>query len=159
MANGYPISALAGKRRWMQPIAEGKVIHAGTMNSSNPTVAAALATIEVLERERVHEKLFKLGRRLMDGLRAAAQETGQPLLVQGPGPMFHTGFTTLPQVRNYRDTLTYDRARRGRFIQEMQERGIRLIGRGLWYLSAAHTEAEIEQAIATAREVLKAGEV
>jgi glutamate-1-semialdehyde 2,1-aminomutase len=159
MANGYPISALVGKRRWMQPIAEGKVIHAGTMNSSNPTVAAALATIDVLEREHVHDKLFKLGRRLMEGLRAAAQEAGQPLLIQGPGPMFHTGFTTLPQVRNYRDTLTYDRAKLGRFIQEMQERGIRLIGRGLWYLSAAHTEAEIDQAIETAREVLKAGGV
>jgi glutamate-1-semialdehyde 2,1-aminomutase len=41
----------------------------------------------------------------------------------------------------------------------MQERGIRLIGRGLWYLSAAHTEAEIDQAIETAREVFKTGEV
>jgi glutamate-1-semialdehyde 2,1-aminomutase len=155
MANGYPISALAGKQRWMQPIADGKVIHAGTMNSSNPTVAAALATIEVLERDNVHAHIFALSARLMDGLRAAAHDTGQPLLVQGPGPMFQTGFTPLAQVRDYRDSLSYDRAKFGLFVREMQERGIRLIGRGLWYLSAVHTEAEIDQAIETAHEVLR----
>jgi glutamate-1-semialdehyde 2,1-aminomutase len=155
MANGYPISALVGKGRWMQPIAEGKVIHAGTMNASNPTIAAALATIQVLEKERVHNKLFTLGQRLMAGLRAAAQESGQPLLVQGLGPMLHSGFTSLSTVGDYRDTLSYDRAKLGRFVYAMQERGIRLIGRGLWYLSAAHSEADIDQAVATAREVLR----
>jgi glutamate-1-semialdehyde 2,1-aminomutase len=155
MANGYPISALVGKRRWMQPIAEGKVIHAGTMNSGNPTVAAALATLEVLEREHVHEKLFELGARLMQGLQVAAQETGQPMLVQGPGPMFSASFTTSPPARNYRDTLAHDRAKLGLFVQGMQERGIRLIGRGLWYLSAAHSEADIDLAITAARDVLQ----
>lgn len=154
LANGYPISAVAGKQRWMQPIVDGKVIHAGTMNSSNPTVAAALATLEVLERDQVHEKLFRLGRRLIAGLRTAAVESGQPLYVSGPGPMFHTGFAAATAVRNYRDTLGFDRTRLGLFVQQMQERGIRLIGRGLWYLSAAHTEADIDQAVETAQIVL-----
>jgi glutamate-1-semialdehyde 2,1-aminomutase len=153
MANGYPISALAGKQRWMQPIADGAVIHAGTMNSSNPTVAAALATLDVLESEGVHEKIFRLGRRLMEGLHQAAKRAGQPLCVLGPGPMFHTAFTAQTTVRSYRDTLGFDRARLGRFVQQMQERGIRLIGRGLWYLSAAHTDADIDQAIQTAHVV------
>src|SRR5690606_25679097 len=49
IASGYPISAIVGKREWMEEIASARVIHAGTMNTSNPTVAAALATIEVLE--------------------------------------------------------------------------------------------------------------
>jgi glutamate-1-semialdehyde 2,1-aminomutase len=155
MANGYPISALVGQRRWMQPVAEGKVVHAGTMNAGNPTVAAALATLEVLERERVHEKLYDLGTRLMAGLRSAAADAQQPLLVQGPGPMFHTGFTSEPQIRNFRETFAYDRAKQGLFVREMQERGIRLIGRGLWYLSAAHTEAEVDLAIETAHSVLQ----
>lgn len=57
-------------------------------------------------------------------------------------------------MRNYRDTLAYDRAKLGRFVQGMQERGVRLIGRGLWYLSAAHNEADIDQAIVAARDVL-----
>src|ERR1051325_1474130 len=47
-ASGYPISVLAGKSKFMDLIACGKVLHAGTMNSSNPTVAASLATLDQL---------------------------------------------------------------------------------------------------------------
>src|SRR5207249_7823549 len=85
MASGYPISVVAGKRQWMQLIAQGKVIHAGTMNSGNPSVAAALATLELLERDRLHQQLFTRGQQLMEGLQRAAQEAGQPLRIQGPG--------------------------------------------------------------------------
>jgi glutamate-1-semialdehyde 2,1-aminomutase len=69
--------------------------------------------------------------------------------------MFHTGFTSREAVRNLTDALEYDRAAYARFAAGMQDRGIRLIGRGLWYISAAHSEADIDQAIATATEVLK----
>ncbi|MFN8445443.1 MAG: aspartate aminotransferase family protein [Caldilineaceae bacterium] len=155
MANGYPISALVGKQQWMQPIAEGKVIHAGTMNAGNPTIAAALKTIEILERDQVHTRLFALGQRLMDGLRLAAAETGQNLLVQGMGPMLNTSFTSLPAVYDYRDTLSFDRPKMGQFIRLMQDHGVRVIGRGLWYLSGVHTEAEIDHAVETARSVLR----
>lgn len=154
MASGYPISVIAGRERWMRPIAEGTVIHAGTMNSGNPSVAAALATIEVLESERVHERLFRHGLRLMEGLRGAAADAGAAMLVQGLGPMFHVGFTSRDQVLELRDTFDYDKAAYSRFAAGMQERGIRLIGRGLWYISAAHTDEDIDRAIDTAREVL-----
>jgi glutamate-1-semialdehyde 2,1-aminomutase len=154
LANGYPISVLAGKRHFMNLIAEGVVIHAGTMNANLPTVAAAQATIKVLQREQVHQKLFALGERLMNGLRAVAEESNQPLRIQGPGPMFHTGFTTSSAVREYRDSLSYDKAKGSAFINALHERGIRVIGRGLWYLSAAHTEAEIDTTIEIVQQVL-----
>jgi glutamate-1-semialdehyde 2,1-aminomutase len=161
MASGYPISILCGKRQahgkpLMDLVAEGKVIHAGTMNSGNPCVAAALGTIEVLERDNTHEKLFRLGNQLIEGLRTAAAKTNQNLLVQGMGPMLHTGFTDKNAVLNYADTLSYDKAKGARFIGGLQERGIRVIGRGLWYISNAHTEADIERAIQTVGEVLSA---
>jgi glutamate-1-semialdehyde 2,1-aminomutase len=155
IANGYSLSVLAGQQKWMQPIAEGKVIHAGTMNSSNPTIAAALATIKVLERDNVHDKLFELGKRLMDGFRAGAKETGLNVLVQGLGPMVHLGFTNKTAVHDYRDTLSYDKAKGAAFIRGIQEEGIRVIGRGLWYLSAAHTETDVDIAISAARKVLQ----
>ncbi len=154
MASGYPISALVGKEAWMHRIGTGEVIHAGTMNSGNPTVAAALATIAVLEQDAVHPHLFAIGERLMTGLRRAAASANLPLRVQGPGPMFHTGFTPLETVRDYRNTLHYDKSLYSRFVREMQERGIRLIGRGLWYISAAHTPAEIDHCIAVATDVM-----
>ena len=154
MGSGYPISAIVGKREWMSLIEDAKVIHAGTMNSSNPTIAAALATIEVLEKENPYERMFRFGNKLMDGLRKAAAANNHNLLVQGPGPMFNIGFTDLKSVNDYRDTLSYDRAKLGKFISAMHDERVRIIGRGLWYISAAHTEADIDHAIEVSARVM-----
>ena len=154
MANGYPISALAGRAEVMEHVVKGTALHAGTMNSSNPTVAAAVATLEILEKQQVHDRLFRLGAEFVERLRGISSEAGHPMRVGGPGPMFHAGFTSAEQIRDYRDTLSYDAAKYGRFVAGMHRRGIRLIGRGLWYLSAAHTVEDMEAALAAAAETL-----
>jgi glutamate-1-semialdehyde 2,1-aminomutase len=154
-ASGYPISAIVGKREWISLIENATVIHAGTMNSGNPTIAAALATIEVLEQEKPHDRMYRLGKKLMVGLQQAAAEAGQNLLVQGLGPMFATLFTDQQELTDYRSTLRCDKAKLGKFIAEMHNEGIRVIGRGLWYISAAHTEEDIDQALEVAARVLK----
>ncbi len=154
MANGYPISALAGRAEVMEHVVKGTALHAGTMNSSNPTVAAAVATLEILEKQQVHDRLFRLGAEFVERLRGISSEAGHPMRVEGPGPMFHAGFTSAEQIRDYRDTLSYDTAKYGRFVAGMHRRGIRLIGRGLWYLSAAHTVEDMEAALAAAAETL-----
>ncbi|MBL7699896.1 MAG: aspartate aminotransferase family protein [Chitinophagaceae bacterium] len=155
MGSGYPISAVVGRREWMSLIEAGKVIHAGTMNSSNPTVAAALATIEVLERENPYDRMFDYGKKLMSSLQQIATSAGQNLLCEGVGPMFHTGFTDLKVVKDYRDTLTFDTLKLKKFIAAMHDRKVRIIGRGLWYISSAHTMKDIDHAIEVAEEVLK----
>lgn len=155
MASGYPISAVVGKKEWMDVVEKAKVIHAGTMNTSNATVAAALATIEVLESEKPYERMFNYGKRLMDGLRLAAVEAGHEVLVQGMGPMFNISFTNVEKVSDYRSTLMGDREKLKAFISGMHDRGIRIIGRGLWYISTVHTEQDIEHAIKTAKLVMK----
>src|SRR5258706_2653961 len=155
IASGYPISAIVGKKDWMNLIAEGKVIHAGTMNSSNSTVAAAIGTLEVLESENVLERIFKLGTQLMNGLREIGKQHNGNLLVQGLGPMLHTGFTDLPAVYDYRDVLTYDKVKLNKFIAGMHDHGIRIIGRGLWYISAAHTEDDIDTALSITSGIFK----
>lgn len=154
IGSGYPISAIVGKREWMSLMEDGKVIHAGTMNSSNPTVAAALATIEVLEKERPYGRMFDYGERLRSGLREAANRTGQNLIVQGVGPIVFSGFGE-ETATDYRHTLSFDKAKLGRFIAGMHNRGIRVIGRGLWYIGAAHEEEDIDRAISTSEEVLR----
>lgn len=154
LGSGYPISAVVGRHEWMKLISESKVIHAGTMNAGNPTVAGALATLQVLEREHPHDRMRALGQQLMAGLRTAAAEAGHAFLVQGAGPMFITSFTERPQVSDFRETLDADRAKLGRFIAGLHDRGVRVIGRGLWYISAAHTEADITHAIQISRDVL-----
>ncbi len=73
----------------------------------------------------------------------------------GLGPMLHAGFTDIESVNNYRDTFSYDKAKLQKFVSGLHDKGIRVIGRGLWYISAAHTEKDIEHAIAISKKILK----
>ena len=152
MANGFPIACLAGKRHLMEPIAKLQVNHSGTYNANVMVTAAAVATIRELERldyQRVHQ----LGEALMQGLRDLAAESGRSVLVQGIGPVFHLAFTQRAAIADYRDSLDVDAGRNRAFIGAMLDRGIRLLARGLWYLSAAHTEADLQCALEAVREV------
>ncbi len=155
MASGYPISAIVGKKDWMNLLATGEVIHAGTMNSACSLVAAALATIEVLEEEGTYERIFGLGTTLIKGLKELAEETDQNLLVQGLGPVLNTSFSSLEQARDFRDVQTFDKEKLGRFIAGLHDRGVRVIGRGVWYISAVHTDQDVEHALEAAEKVLK----
>ena len=154
LASGYPLSAVVGRRDWMDVVEQGRALHAGTMNSGNAPVAAALATISILERDQPHDRMFAYGQKLMNGIREAAQKHGHHLLVSGPGPMFCTSFTELDTVRDFRDTLSFDAGKLKQFIAGMHQEGVRVIGRGLWYISAAHTEEDIDHAMETANRVL-----
>ncbi|MFV0390047.1 MAG: aspartate aminotransferase family protein [Pyrinomonadaceae bacterium] len=154
MASGFPVSFLAGKRKFMDLVANGTVMHAGTYNSNNPSIAASAATVEVLENDKdLYNRIQNLGLRLQEGLRKAAEENGQTVLVSGPGQITHLGFTNRTELVNYRDCLEFDGAKYAEFTALMLGRGVRVIGRGIWYISAVHTEADIEEAIETAAAV------
>lgn len=156
MANGFPIACLAGARRLMQPIANLEVNHSGTYNSNVMVTAAAYATIRELERldyGRVH----RLGETLMNGLRERAAKSGLSVLAQGYGPAFHLAFTERDAIVNYREGLEADKARNSEFVGAMLDRGIRLLSRGLWYLSAAHSEDDIQRALDAAEDIWSAG--
>jgi glutamate-1-semialdehyde 2,1-aminomutase len=156
MASGFPISFFGGKRELMELVANGAVLHAGTYNSNNPSIAAAVATLTVLEAggAQLYERLRGLGLRLKRGLEEAARLSGYQVLVTGPGQVIHMSFTDRRSTVNFRDTLECDSKQYGEFVKRMLDRGIRLIGRGIWYLSVAHTEQDIEHAISVASEVL-----
>lgn len=154
IASGYPISVITGKMEWMTLVEQAKVIHAGTMNSSNATIAAALSTIEVLERDQPYDRMFELGKRMIEGIREAAADAGHQLLVQGPGPMFNISFTDQEKITDFRGTLSCDKAKLSQFIAGMHDHGVRIIGRGLCYISAVHTPEDIDYAVATVRKVL-----
>ncbi len=145
MAGGMQVSALAGRAEVMDTISTGRVAHAGTFNSQPVGIAAAEATLRVLDerREEVYGTLYARGRALMEGLREAAAKAGVPMLVDGPGPVFQTYFTEAESVRDYRDFARTDRARMALLHAALLERGVNMVPRGLWFLSTAHTEADV----------------
>ena len=99
----------------MECLGDGRVVHAGTMNANIPVLAASLASVEILNRERreLYPRITRLGRRLMAGLGERARARGFALLVQGLGPMFHTGFSSRESIRDFRQCASYDAGAHG----------------------------------------------
>jgi glutamate-1-semialdehyde 2,1-aminomutase len=156
MGSGFPISALLGSRKIMGLLTTGKVLQAGTMNAQNTSVAAALATVLALQRnsQQIYGQFYRQAELLRASLEESAREQGHRILVQGLGAVFHMGFTSLSKVRNYRDTLSYDKQKYSAFCLGMRERGVRLMSRGIWYLSASHTQSDIAEAVSAAQATL-----
>jgi glutamate-1-semialdehyde 2,1-aminomutase len=157
MAGGFANAALVGKREYMIRFAQG-VNHSGTFNSNVIAMAASAAAIAELEKDdgAIYRRLEQNGAHLMAGLRAIGQRLGLPLHVQGLPTAFHLSFTELPAIRDYRDyALHCDKERYSRFCVAMLQRGVRLIERGVWYLSAAHTEEHLEKTLQAAEAALQ----
>jgi glutamate-1-semialdehyde 2,1-aminomutase len=68
--------------------------------------------------------------------------------------MFHTGFTDKTEIKDFRDVQSYDKAKLGKFVAGMHDEGIRIIGRGLWYISTVHEEEDIDFALTISNKVL-----
>jgi len=79
----------------------------------------------------------------------------QHLLVQGHGTMFVRAFTPLKLVREDRNTLTFNAGKMRKLAGAMRDEGIRIIGRGLWYISPAHTQDDGDQVVNRAQKVLE----
>src|SRR3972149_5212228 len=127
-------------------VASQRVNHSGTYNSNVIAMAASCATLGELERNNgeAFERLFTLGEQLMNGLVALAHKLGINVLIQGVGPMFHLGFTSQPAILDYRSFLQCDQELYRQFADMLLEDGVRVLSRGMWYLSTAHTPEDIE---------------
>jgi glutamate-1-semialdehyde 2,1-aminomutase len=86
--------------------------------------------------------------RLANGLAAASPR----LTVRQYGPIVHTAVGEPPDVRTIRDRAQGDSVAHGRFIEALLERGVHATPRGLWYISTAHGDAEIDATVAAAGE-------
>src|SRR5207244_8896678 len=84
------------------------VWQAGTLNGNPIAAVAGLATLGELRKPGAYERIFATGKRLKDGLAAAAKKHGMPAQVSGEPPVFDILFTDSPVV-DYRATLTADR--------------------------------------------------
>ncbi|HXF60990.1 MAG TPA: aspartate aminotransferase family protein [Caldilineaceae bacterium] len=157
MAGGFANAALVGKRALMQRFAQD-VNHSGTFNSNVISMAASVAAIAELEKDdgAVYRHLERIGTQLMEGLRELGRRHELPLHVQGMPAAFHVSFTEQPPIRDYRDYAQHcDKARYDAFTLEMLKRGVRLIGRGLWYVSAAHTDEHVARTLEAADQALE----
>jgi glutamate-1-semialdehyde 2,1-aminomutase len=157
MANGYPIAALAGKAEYMDRFGPGGgVMFAGTYNGHPVGVSAALATIATLEDGSVHKHCYSLAQRAAEGIQQIGDELGIPMKVVVFGSVFVPYFMEGP-IETYTDLLRNDNARDIWFRRTMCEHGIFMIPTAIKrnHVSAAHSQADIDRTIETARQVLR----
>ena len=149
IAGGLPLSCLAGRAEVMDLISDGRVGHSGTFNSNPIAIEAAAATLAELTRDggAAYERLHATGRRLMDGLRAAAADAGVPLLVDGPGAVFQTYLTDRDEIADYREFAATDLAGMARLHHALLDRGVNIVGRGLWFMSTVHDDADVDATV------------
>lgn len=150
IAGGFPLSCIAGTEEVMRPITTGTVGHAGTFNSNPVVMAAAAAALGMIrdEGDALYQPLRERGRRLADGIAQRAAAAGVDLLTSGPGPMVQTYHTSAPAVGDYREYAAVDPDRTRRFHSALLEQGVNTVGRGLWFLSTVHTDADIDATLA-----------
>jgi len=156
VGGGFPLAALGGPAKIMSLIATGEVMHAGTFNGNPIGMAATLATLETLRENggKVFQGMIHRGKRLMEGIREAAKKFKQQLLVNGRETAFHVHFTPKTELFEYRDLLANDWNKYNYFQKRLIDFGVRVIFRGNWYLSAAHTEEDISYTLEQVNRVL-----
>jgi glutamate-1-semialdehyde 2,1-aminomutase len=159
MANGFPMAAVCGKAEIMDRFMTrpgGDTFYAGTFNGNAVGCAAALATIEMLEREPVHQHVFRLGDRLRQGLEKLHSRLGVKATVAGYGSIFLTYFMEGP-IESYSDLLRNDAARFVEYRRRLIERGIFKMPINLKrnHVSYAHTDAHVDRTLEACEEVLK----
>jgi len=158
VGGGMPVGAFGGRRDIMQHIAPlGPVYQAGTLSGNPVAMAAGLATLNGVSAPGFYERLAALTDRLVHGISAAAKAAGVPLATNHVCGMFGLFFTAAPRVTSYAEATACDVERFKRFFHGMLAEGIYLAPSAFeaGFVSAAHTEREIDATIAAAARVFK----
>jgi glutamate-1-semialdehyde 2,1-aminomutase len=158
IGGGVPVAAYGGCAELMNQVAPlGPVYQAGTLAGNPLAMRAGIAALKQLTRPGLYEEMTQLARRLVFGLRAELEEAGIPAQINAIGSLSTIFFTSEP-VKNYADAKRSDTKRYAKFFREMLERGI-LVAPSQFeaaFVSAAHTSADIDGALAAAHESLRA---
>ena len=157
VGGGVPCGAYGGRSEIMAMIApEGPVYQAGTMSGNSLATAAGIATLRVLARPGVYERLETLSALLENGLLEAAAEVGTPLRIQRVGSML-TAFFDTQRVVDWETAKIADTKAFGAFHRGMLRRGVYLPPSQFesWFVSLAHTEADIGFTVACSKEALR----
>ncbi len=157
IGGGLPVGAYGGRRDIMQCVAPvGPVYQAGTLSGNPLAVSAGIATLNRLKSPGFYEQLDSKATALADGLLQAANEAGVKVQANRVRSMMTLFFTDEP-ITDYASAKTSDTRKYARYFREMLHRGIYLAPSQFEaaFVSAAHTEEDIDLTISAAKESMK----
>ena len=143
LANGYPLSAYVGKREYLETLYRFKMTT--TYAGEALSIAAAIATLKIMKREKVHDHIWAMGRRLMAGFDVIAREVG----VEGHA----AGLPPAPYLKFVHPDPAFHGRLEFLWHREMYREGI--FGNPRWLISYSHKAADIDEALDKARRALR----
>jgi glutamate-1-semialdehyde 2,1-aminomutase len=157
IGGGLPVAAYGGRRDLMELVAPtGPVYQAGTLSGNPLAMAAGLATLRALTPE-LHDRIARRTARLVQGFREAAARAGVPFTADAAGSMWGYFFSAEP-VRDFAGAKRADAELFRRFFHAALERGVYLAPSPYEaaFMSAAHGDAVIDDALARMEDALRA---
>ncbi|MDZ7270644.1 MAG: aminotransferase class III-fold pyridoxal phosphate-dependent enzyme [candidate division KSB1 bacterium] len=144
IANGLPLSAFGGKRVFMQQLE--KTVITITHGGEALSLAAGKATMEVMRAEPVHEHIFAVGQRLLDGFSEIIAELRAPARAGGLPPAPYIAFDT--------GDAQLDTQLKNALFDRLYAAGI--FANDRWFVSYAHQPKDIDETLEKVREAFKA---
>ena len=160
IGGGLPIGAYGGRQDIMESVAPlGPTYQAGTMSGNPASIRSGIACLEVLETPGTYEELDRLGALLEAGIQKAIdQHQISAVINRLKGAM--TLYFDVTAVTHYDDADRSNGEKFGRFFKMMLQEGINLAPSKFeaWFLTTAHTEADIEATIQAVHRVFSSGD-
>ncbi len=159
IGGGMPVGAFGGKRAIMEHIAPlGPVYQAGTLSGNPVAMAAGLATLEQISQPGFYQALEEKTATLLAGLRQRAEAAGVAFTTSQVGAMFGLFFTERDKVSRFDEVMACDADAFSRFFHAMLAEGVYLAPSAFeaGFVSAAHTEADIEHTLQAAEKAFAA---
>jgi glutamate-1-semialdehyde 2,1-aminomutase len=157
IGGGMPVGAFGGKAEIMQHIAPlGAVYQAGTLSGNPIAMTAGLVTLELISQPNFFTELSAKTTYLVQEILIRAKAANVAMTGVAIGGMFGLFFTEAVTVDNFAQVMQCDAEKFKRFFHAMLQQGIYLAPSAYeaGFVSAAHTDADIEATLAAVEHVL-----
>ncbi|MCH8223024.1 MAG: glutamate-1-semialdehyde 2,1-aminomutase [Chloroflexi bacterium] len=157
VGGGLPVGAYGGRADVMAIVAPlGPMYQAGTLSGNPLAMAAGIATLEQLREPAVYDELERLGTLLETGMTRVFADAEVPMTINRVGSLLTVFFSPGP-VRDMADASAGDHDAFGRWFHGLLEAGIYIAPSDYeaWFVSLAHTEADIQQTVSAAKTALE----
>ncbi len=162
MSGGFPLAAIVGNGDIMSVLdarsrPKAEVVWATNTLNGNPICAAAgLAAIEALSQPGVYEHFHRIGSRLRKGMVEAGERHGFAVQAPGEDAVWGVRFTDRKPLRTWMDLTTADKKLGWRWAIELMKRGLLVNPNEKFYISTAHTDADVDQTLRVVDEAFAA---
>jgi glutamate-1-semialdehyde 2,1-aminomutase len=163
IGGGLPIGAICGRQKVMEHLDHTRFSgldychHGGTFAGNAISLAAGLATIEVLERPGVYEHIDKLGQQAREGLNAVFENRSFPAQAIGLGSLFAIHTTGKKPIKDVNSFLLCDHELSKSIFHHLLDNGIFMLTPETLHgaISYSHTEEDIDRLVSAMKPYVK----